>query len=88
MRDVIAVEPIGDYRLVLTFEGGERRVADMAAIATFDGVFAPLKDPDFFRQVKVNPDVGTIVWPNGADVCPDVLYESSVPVGAGRTAVR
>ena len=77
MNDVIGVEPRADYRLLLTFENGERREVDIAAITPFEGVFAPLADPAYFRQVKVQPDVGTIVWPNGADLCPDVLYERS-----------
>jgi hypothetical protein len=47
---------------------------DIAKLVPFDGVFEPLNDPSFFRQVTVNPDVGTIVWPNGADLCPDTLY--------------
>lgn len=79
-RDVIEVECVGDWRLVLTFEGPERREADIAALVPFDGVFEPLHDQAYFRRVRVEPDVGTIVWPNGADVCPDVLYEKSRPV--------
>jgi hypothetical protein len=79
-KDVIGVEPVGNSRLRLVFEDGERREIDVAALVPFDGVFEPLRDPGFFRQVRVNPDVGTIVWPNGADVCPDVLYEKSAPV--------
>ena len=82
MTDVVAVAPIGDYRLLLTFDNGERREVDIASLATFEGVFAPLRDPDYFRQVQINPDVGTIVWPNGADICPDVLYERSRPVSS------
>ena len=38
------------------------------------GVFAPFVDVDFFRQVEVDPEAGTIVWPNGVDLCPDGLY--------------
>jgi hypothetical protein len=83
-KDVIAVECLDGFRLVLTFEGGERREIDLGPILSFKGVFEPLRDPDYFRQVGVNPDVGTIVWPNGADVCPDVLYEWSIP--AARTS--
>lgn len=79
-KDVINVKCIGDYRLCLTFEGGERREVDMATLVPFDGIFAPLKDPAYFRQVRVEPDVGTIVWPNGADICPDVLCETGRPV--------
>ncbi|MFM7192421.1 MAG: DUF2442 domain-containing protein [Microcystaceae cyanobacterium] len=40
----------------------------------FTGVFEPLKNPEYFAQVKVNPELGTIQWPNGADLDPDVLY--------------
>jgi len=79
-KDVVAVECLGGFRLVLTFEGGERREVDLGNRLYFEGVFQPLRTPAFFRQVRVNPDVGTIVWPNGADICPDVLYEWGTPV--------
>jgi len=78
-KDVIAVECLGGFRLTLTFEGGERREIDLEPILSLKGVFEPLREPDYFRQVRVNPDVGTIVWPNGADVCPDVLCARSRP---------
>ena len=80
-KDVIAVECIGGFRLLMTFEGGERRWIDVSELVPWDGVFEPLEDAAYFRQVRVEPDVGTIVWPNGADVCPDVLYEKSQPWG-------
>jgi len=73
--DVVDVKPLDEKKLELSFADGLKAVVDMEkVIQTFDGVFAPLKDPDFFRQVKVDSEIGTIVWPNGADVCPDVLY--------------
>lgn len=78
-QDVIEVECLGGTRLRLTFEGGDVRDLDVAALTPFDGVFAPLRDQEYFRRVRVNADVGTIVWPNGADFCPDVLYERSTP---------
>ena len=82
--DITRVELAGGCRLILTFEGGEQRETDLGQWVTFTGVFAPLEDPAYFRQVKVVPAVGTIVWPNGADLCPDVLYEKSGPLA--RTA--
>lgn len=73
-HEVVQVAPLGGTRLLLTFSSGERRLVDVASIVTFDGVFAPLTDPEFFRLVTVNPELGTVAWPNGADLCPDVLY--------------
>jgi hypothetical protein len=49
-------------------------VVDLARILSFRGVFEPLKNPDFFARVFVNPGSGTVAWPNGADLDPDVLY--------------
>lgn len=77
LKDVIAVEPLEARRLLLTFEGGEARIVDIAQLVPFTDIFEPLSDDMFFRQVAVAPDLGTIVWPNGADVCPEVLYEAS-----------
>ncbi|MGH8590911.1 MAG: DUF2442 domain-containing protein [Gammaproteobacteria bacterium] len=73
--DVVEVKPLDGHNLELTFKDGLRAVVNMdQVIKRFDGVFAPLNDPEYFRQVRVEPEFGTIVWPNGADVCPDVLY--------------
>jgi hypothetical protein len=38
-------------------------------------VFVPLKDFSYFKRLKVNHEIGTIVWPNGADFAPEFLYE-------------
>ena len=79
-KDLIAVECLEPWRLRLTFEGGEQREVDITSLTPFRGVFEPLKDPDYFRQVRVLAELGTISWPSGADLCPDVLYENSRPV--------
>lgn len=47
------------------------------------GVFAALRDPAFFAQVSVDPEAGTVVWPNGADLDPDVLYETAHGASVG-----
>ena len=83
--DVAQVQPLSERRLNLTFEDGLSAIVDMDAIVkTYRGVFLPLLDDRFFRQVRVDPELGTIVWPNGADVCPDVLYSAATgrPISA------
>ena len=71
--DVVAVEVIGDHRLRLSFVDGT--IGDVAfEDREWRGVFEPLADPAFFAQVRVDPEGGTIVWPNGADMAPEPLY--------------
>ncbi len=72
--DVVAVKPAGGYRLWLRFEDGIEGTLDLSDQVAFTGVFEALKDPAYFGQVRVNPEIGTICWPNGADLDPVVLY--------------
>ena len=58
----------------LKFEDGAEGIVDLASQLSFQGIFAPLRDTDYFRQVRVDPELGTVVWPNHADLDPDVLY--------------
>ena len=74
--EVIAVEPIGGYRLGVTFDDGVTGDVDVDALVRFVGVFAPLRDETEFRRVTVDPDAGTVSWPNGANLDPLVLYAS------------
>jgi hypothetical protein len=72
---VTRVRHLSEYRLELTFTDGTRGELDLRdRIVGRGGVFAPLEDVSFFAQVQVDPEAGTIVWPNGVDFCPDVLY--------------
>jgi hypothetical protein len=74
LKDVTEVRLLDGYRLHIHFEESLEGIVDLAETIRFTGVFAPLQDRAYFAQVHVNPDVGTICWPNGADIDPDVLY--------------
>ncbi|KYH32038.1 DUF2442 domain-containing protein [Neomoorella mulderi] len=78
-HEVRSAYPVGNHHLILEFETGEYRVVDIRPFIK-GPVFEPLKDPAFFRQVKADPESRTVAWPNGADICPDVLYAESVPL--------
>ena len=75
LYDIVKVTPLEDYQIKITFEEGTEGTVNVAETVKFTGVFEPLKDEKFFKQVKVNPDTGTIEWPNGADLDPVVLYK-------------
>jgi hypothetical protein len=74
LLDINAVRHLEGYNLHLTFEDETEGIVNIAQLVEFTGIFEPLADAAFFAQVTVNPDLGTIYWPNGADLDPDVLY--------------
>lgn len=71
---VSGVEVVGDHRLRLTFEDGTDGEVDFSAFE-WRGVFEPLADPDYFALVALDLELGTIVWPNGADLAPETLHD-------------
>ena len=85
MHFVRSAEYVSDYRVKLVFEDGSVRIADLAPHLDGD-IFEPLKDVDYFRTVRVNSDIDTIVWDNGADMSPDFLFEIGVPVAESASA--
>ena len=74
LLDIVAVKPLTNYHLQIEFEDKNVGIVDGATLIPFTGVFAPLEDENFFMQAKVDPETGTVCWPNGADIDPDVLY--------------
>jgi len=77
---VVTAEPLEGSRLRLTFTDGLVRVIDLSG-ELWGPMAEPLQDPDYFRQVSVDPELGTVVWPNGFDLDPDVLHGDYEPVG-------
>ena len=78
--EITAVEHLGGHRLRLTFADGFVGDVDLAErLAAPNGsMFEPLEDVAYFAQVTVDPELGTVVWPNGADLAPDVLYQQAL----------
>ena len=87
--DVTAVEVIADYRLRLTFEDGTVGDVDFTG-REWRGVFTPLRDPAYFALVEVDPEAGTITWPDGLDMAPEPLYSEAKrhPVAGAPTTAR
>jgi hypothetical protein len=79
MVRVKGVEVLDGFKVRLTFTNESRKVIDLDAYLR-GPVFEPMRtDPKLFRAVRVDEEAGTIVWPNGADLDPDVLYLGLTP---------
>lgn len=73
MIRVSAVTPLEPPVLRVTFDDGLVREIDCGFL--LHGTLGePLKDPDYFRQVRVDDELRTIVWPNGLDPAPELLH--------------
>jgi hypothetical protein len=71
---VMKAKTCGAHLLDLTFKDGTRKRVDLRPL--LEGpVFEPLRDPEYFARVELDPIAGTVVWPNGADIAPETLYE-------------
>ena len=72
---VTSVKNITGYKLEVCFTDGTTATLDFRGrVAGRGGVFKPLQGNDFFKQISVDQEAGTLVWPNVVDFCPDVLY--------------
>jgi hypothetical protein len=71
---VISVEPLGDYQLRVGFDDHSSRDIDLGTVLEGE-MYGPLRDPAMFATVAIDPEVHTLVWPNGADFDPAVLHD-------------
>jgi hypothetical protein len=82
MVRIQTVDPLPGYRLRLGLTDGRTIERDLSHLFTGPmrpgSVFEPIRDPAFFAQVTV-ADYGTVVWPNGVDLDPDVLIYDGPP---------
>jgi len=86
MVDVTKVEVVKGRTVRLWFSDGSERVVDLAPFLwgpVFEGI---ARDDKLFGQVSVDPSIGTIVWPNGADLDPDVLHGDYEPADRARSS--
>lgn len=74
-----AVEPLEEFKVHLEFTDNTTKEMDLEPYL-HGPIFEPIRnDLQVFRSVKVDPRMGTIVWDNGADIDPDVLYKGLTP---------
>jgi hypothetical protein len=78
MLRVTDVQPLDGHRLRIGFNDGVVREVDCAFL--LHGTLGePLRDPEYFRQVRVDEEARTVVWPNGLDPAPEILHGDCEP---------
>ncbi len=70
---VISVQKVAPFVLRVQFDDGTFQVIDFRPVLQGE-LYGPLQDPSFFDQVRIDPEVHTLVWPNGADFDPAMLH--------------
>lgn len=76
--EVKDVKPLDDYRLLITFATGERKIFDCKSLLQYK-INAPLKNKAFFATAKVC--AGTVAWNEKIDIDPEYIYEKGVEIG-------
>jgi hypothetical protein len=71
---LIDARPSEGHAVHVRFEDGLAAEVDLSYLLDYGGVFGPLRDLEYFRQLRADPEAGTIVWPNEADIAPETLY--------------
>jgi hypothetical protein len=80
---VKTAEVVSGFIVRISFTDGTEKRLDLAGLMK-GPIFQEIReDPARFRELRVDSELGTIVWPNGADIDPDVLYGSDIPSGEG-----
>ena len=74
IHQIIECNLLETYRLELKFEDGLMREIDFSQVLEGE-LYGPLKDDELFAKVQIDPEVKTIIWPNGADFDPTILHD-------------
>ena len=74
LYDVVGFKIVGDYRLRVSFDDATEQVIDFRPVL-YGEMYGPLRDLRVFNQVRLDCEVATLVWPNGADFDPWMLHD-------------
>ena len=68
------VDIAGPYCLRIQFDDGTEQVIDFRPVLAGE-LYGPLRNVELFNQVTIDPEIHTLVWPNGADFDPETLHD-------------
>ena len=84
---VESFEAVAPYTLRVVFDDGTQQVIDFNPVLAGE-LYGPLRELSLFAQARIDPEVGTLVWPNGADFDPATLHDWPEHVGALRACAE
>jgi len=77
LRDVISAKYKGEYKIEVTFEDGASGIVDFSKYLLKSGVFEKFKDMEFFKNFKINEELGVLTWGDEIDIAPETLYSKA-----------
>jgi hypothetical protein len=87
LHTVKKAQYLEEYKIQLSFNDKSVKIVDLSKmLKNAKNMLLPLRDVDYFRQVKC--DGTTLIWPNGVDLCPDVLYRMGKSVKYPRSKAK
>ncbi|MBN2019884.1 MAG: DUF2442 domain-containing protein [Sedimentisphaerales bacterium] len=73
-HDVVKLKCLDDFRLELTFDNGKSGILDCKPIIAKGGVFSKLQNPQVFKNVHINKELGVVTWDEDIDIAPETAY--------------
>jgi len=76
-KDVISANYRGGYKIEVEFEDGAKGVVDFSKYLSKSGVFEKFKDLEFFKNFKIDEELGVLAWEDEIDIAPETLYSEA-----------
>ena len=70
---ITSAEYLEDYKISVAFNNGREGIADLSGVLK-GPMFEPIRDKSSFSQFRVDKELETVVWPNGADLAPEYIF--------------
>jgi hypothetical protein len=74
LKDVISAKYKGGYKIEVTFEDGAIGIVDFSKYLDKGGVFEKFEDMEFFKDFRINEELGVLTWRDEVDIAPETLY--------------
>lgn len=84
MHEIEKATYLKNHEILIVFDDQKSKIVDFdKALDGFRGeIFKPLKNINYFKTFKISDGIATLEWDNGADICPDYLYEIGTPISS------